>query len=202
MTEHFCIEHQTKWFKTEKMKGYAHPIKDADEKTIGWCNEPKETEKPVEKLTKPEPSQPPTKYKTDPIKTESIETQVAIKALVELRVGGVLTDKSPEYQAMLTWCRGRLGVELKPIQDAPQSISSPVEQGNHDVARTNKESRDIDGLIKSLKVIRWTESTAKSWLRSQYHVDVTPLLKDVCAILTTEQWTGFIGHVHSLEELK
>ena len=39
MAEHFCEFHATKFFKTEKMKGYAHPIKDKNEKTIGWCNE-------------------------------------------------------------------------------------------------------------------------------------------------------------------
>ena len=39
MTEHFCNEHATKFFKAGKMKGYAHPIEDKDGKTTGWCNE-------------------------------------------------------------------------------------------------------------------------------------------------------------------
>ena len=39
MAEHWCQIHKTKFFKTEKMSGYAHPIKDGDGKTIGWCNE-------------------------------------------------------------------------------------------------------------------------------------------------------------------
>ena len=39
MTEHFCTEHATKFFKAGKMKGYAHPIEDKDGKTTGWCNE-------------------------------------------------------------------------------------------------------------------------------------------------------------------
>ncbi len=36
--EHFCNEHQTKFFKTAKMSGYAHPIK-VEDQTVGWCNE-------------------------------------------------------------------------------------------------------------------------------------------------------------------
>jgi len=40
MTEaHFCNQHATKFFKTAKMRGYAHPIEDKDGKTTGWCNE-------------------------------------------------------------------------------------------------------------------------------------------------------------------
>ena len=38
MAEHFCEEHQTKFFKTEKMFRYAHPIK-VEDQTVGWCNE-------------------------------------------------------------------------------------------------------------------------------------------------------------------
>lgn len=37
-TEHFCKEHNVKFFKTEKMRGYAHPIADTKE----WCNEPEQ----------------------------------------------------------------------------------------------------------------------------------------------------------------
>ena len=39
MAEHFCTEHATKFFKTPNMRSYAHPIKDKDDKTAGWCNE-------------------------------------------------------------------------------------------------------------------------------------------------------------------
>ena len=35
MDKHFCEEHQTDYFKTAKMRGYAHPIGD----TGKWCNE-------------------------------------------------------------------------------------------------------------------------------------------------------------------
>ena len=42
---HYCVEHQTVWFKRGKMKGFAHPIKDENgEDTGSWCNEPVEKE--------------------------------------------------------------------------------------------------------------------------------------------------------------
>ena len=56
MTEHFCDFHATKFFKTEKMSGYAHPIKDKNEKTVGWCNE---DAKEVAKLEPREKESPP-----------------------------------------------------------------------------------------------------------------------------------------------
>ena len=83
MTEHFCTEHATKFFKTAKMRGYAHPIEDKDGKTAGWCNEedqesyhdpnpPKDT--PDEDMTKDDWAE------KDAIKRRSIER---MKALAE-----------------------------------------------------------------------------------------------------------------------
>ena len=40
MDSYFCEQHQTKWFKTGKMKTYAHPVKGANGETTGWCNMP------------------------------------------------------------------------------------------------------------------------------------------------------------------
>ena len=39
MAEHWCDIHKTKFFKTDKMSGYAHPVKDAGGATTAWCNE-------------------------------------------------------------------------------------------------------------------------------------------------------------------
>jgi hypothetical protein len=58
---HWCSIHKTPFFKTTKMKGYAHPIKDENGNDTGeWCNEIKA---PEPKL-KPEP-------KTSPDKTSA-----------------------------------------------------------------------------------------------------------------------------------
>lgn len=94
MAEHFCEQHATKFFKTEKMRGWAHPIKDKDEKTVGWCNEdaqevaklppqPKpdvplqEGEEPIgEEMTKEDWAE------KDRIKQHSIERQKALAEAV------------------------------------------------------------------------------------------------------------------------
>lgn len=36
---HWCEEHNTSFFMKGKMKSYAHPLKDAEETTVGWCYE-------------------------------------------------------------------------------------------------------------------------------------------------------------------
>ena len=59
MATHYCNKHKTVWFKKGNMKGFAHPIKDGDGNTTGWCNEPEVVESPgtkppIEKPSKPE----------------------------------------------------------------------------------------------------------------------------------------------------
>ena len=39
MGDHFCNEHGKVFFQRGKMKGFAHPLEDADGETVGWCNE-------------------------------------------------------------------------------------------------------------------------------------------------------------------
>ena len=40
MNGHWCPIHETVFFKKGKMRGYAHPIKDANGEATGeWCNE-------------------------------------------------------------------------------------------------------------------------------------------------------------------
>lgn len=68
MTSHFCVKHNTPFFKKGNMKGYAHPIKDENGETIGWCNEPEGQAKEKEKASTYSPE-----------KSASIERQVAAK---------------------------------------------------------------------------------------------------------------------------
>ncbi len=42
-SQHWCSEHNTRFFKSKNMKSYAHPIKNEQGINIGWCNEHKET---------------------------------------------------------------------------------------------------------------------------------------------------------------
>jgi len=58
MAEHYCKIHETVFFKKGKMPGYAHPVKNDNGETIGWCNEPKEGDTPpVEKTESVPPAQ-------------------------------------------------------------------------------------------------------------------------------------------------
>ena len=104
MTDHWCSEHKTVWFKKGKMRGFAHPLVDENAQTVGWCNEPEETEEEAQSAaiqqaadatkTEPAPSAPVVDkkppeipkqgYKADPAKTDSIERQVAVKLACEI----------------------------------------------------------------------------------------------------------------------
>jgi len=54
--EHWCEEHQTKFFMKGKMKSYAHPVKDANGNDTGeWCHEHKEQPASI-KEPEPEPT--------------------------------------------------------------------------------------------------------------------------------------------------
>lgn len=88
MAEHWCKVHSTKFFKTEKMSSYAHPVKDGDGKTISWCNEDAEA---VAKLEPQEPISPPLQEGEptpeqlkpfDPTR-KSIERQTSLKAATD-----------------------------------------------------------------------------------------------------------------------
>ncbi len=61
MAEHYCNQHLTEWFKRGAMRGYAHPIVDANGENTGkWCNAPEqEAETTPSTVSKPPPRQTP-----------------------------------------------------------------------------------------------------------------------------------------------
>ena len=62
----------------------------------------------------------------------SIEAQVAIKTIAELRIANALTDNSPEYKAMLAWCRERLGVVKIATGEKPKTKPADIAQADKD----------------------------------------------------------------------
>ena len=99
MAEHWCKEHQQVWFKKGKMKGYAHPIKEVSGEDTGeWCNEP-ETKEDKPKQTKPV---------RDTSTNASIEAQVAVKAITELRVAGLIDPNSQLAVTAENWIISKL----------------------------------------------------------------------------------------------
>ena len=95
----FCVQHQQKWFKTSKMKGYAHPIKDENGEDTGeWCNKPKEEEEKA-------PTRAPARDNTT---NSSIEQQVAIKAIVELWIHDRIGENSQLANTAESWIMSKL----------------------------------------------------------------------------------------------
>ncbi len=120
---HFCVEHQTPFFRKGNMKSYAHPIKDEAGETTGWCNEPKE------KAEAPEikPAKPQGYSRTDsPEQRASIESQVAAKIGCELLTAKVIDLNHILAQRVLLWCSVRLP-SIK-VETVPKPKQEPVEQ--------------------------------------------------------------------------
>jgi hypothetical protein len=87
MAEHWCAEHKTVFFKKGRMKGYAHPIKDANGNDTGeWCNEPEAA--PAPQATPGKPFEPAINRE----KQASIEQQNARTNLTQLAIAGLLDE--------------------------------------------------------------------------------------------------------------
>ncbi len=76
-----CPTHNTKWFKTEKMRGFAHRIVDTND----WCNQDERVEQQASARapqSQPANPRPAARPGVDPTR-QSIERQTALKAAVE-----------------------------------------------------------------------------------------------------------------------
>jgi len=100
MAEHFCKEHKQVFFKRGKMKGYAHPILDAEGEPTGeWCNEPT-----LEEDGKPKAGRSYGKSQEELLQTRqlaeaqnrSIQAQTALNRAVEIHIAtmAVPVDKT------------------------------------------------------------------------------------------------------------
>ena len=105
MTEHWCKEHQTVWFKKGNMKGFAHPIIDTEGSQLYdnegkplWCNEPKEKE-----VNTVKPSQKAEMSKDDWAEKDqrtrkSIERQKSLELAVNLCIAKLINkEEIPKY---------------------------------------------------------------------------------------------------------
>ena len=140
MTEYFCQEHQTNFFKTPKMKGYAHPIEGTE--PTEWCNRPEDLPPPDASTKAFKPAQA-KEFKADPAKTDSIEVQVAFKGVVELVVAKALDINSELADAALRWAGGRL--------DTPPRVDVTPEKGKLPEKLTTPMSEEQKGILKGYK---------------------------------------------------
>ena len=105
MSGFFCEKHQVDFFKTPKMKGYAHPVEGGG----GWCNMADDLPPAVEVETHHKKALPEKMTKTDwtdkdTITRESIQKQTALKSATDLfvaRIGAGHTDI--KASTVLSW---------------------------------------------------------------------------------------------------
>lgn len=113
---HYCEIHKTPFFKRGKMRGYAHPILDADSNDTGeWCNEP-EGQTEAKKQEKP--------FTYSPEKSASIETQVAVKAVTDLWIADKLPTDCQEVTLLRSWILSHLDA-VKPTAPAVKETATP-----------------------------------------------------------------------------
>ena len=97
MTENFCTQHGVAYFKKGGMKGYAHPLLDENDNTIGWCNKPKQDMSAMEEsakaghLVEEAQKQGATVERVVDKKDEKITRAVAFKGAIELAASGKIT---------------------------------------------------------------------------------------------------------------
>ena len=119
MTEsHWCVIHKTPFFKKGAMKAYAHPIKDENGETTGWCNEPKGQTKEKQWGGK------------SPEEIKSIETQVAAKICADLLIANKLDSLDPNLTSALTfWLFTHLeqSITVKPTATAVKDTAKEPE---------------------------------------------------------------------------
>lgn len=164
----YCNEHQTMWFKKGKMKNYAHPIEGTD--PVKWCNMPEEGE------PQPDKPKPERTYKADPGKIDSIEVQVAVKAVIELW----LVDKATTQmiQATTSWIMSKLGnwSSMGAVEETPDKIEKPTKaQGVELSALVDKIGAEK---AKSILIDRWHQNETKHLNREQMADFIEQLKKE------------------------
>lgn len=170
MAEHWCLEHGVKFFKTPKMKGYAHPIEgveDENGKTV-WCNEEETGEAPK---SPPKPAYKPQGkvYKADPDKTGSIETQVAFKGLIDLIVADKIKPDSKEAKATILWAINRLNTFTAEEKTAPK-VEVPEQP------KDKATQAQIKEFFAKAKELDYPNDLLMAILMREFHVSSTSAL--------------------------
>jgi len=197
MVDHYCKTHGVVWFKKGKMKGYAHPIKDGEGETIGWCNE---DAKEVAKL-EPQPSDnvlPEHQGVIDKARREvatspreqSIEQQVAIKEIGEDWRAGKLKDNDPLVVGYLIWLIDRLNFEEakgettqsnkdSQIAHQPQDEGAGPGQDNREALELQpKETERVKGFLKCIMANDNNIKSPRLWLSTEYAIPQDQPLTD------------------------
>lgn len=106
-SEHWCKIHNTKFFKTAKMSGYAHPVKDAKGELLEWCNEDAEEvskSESQEAVSPPLQQDEPTPEQLKPFDPtrKSIERQTSLKSAVEWCIAKLQSGQEIKTAELIT----------------------------------------------------------------------------------------------------
>jgi len=203
---HFCVEHKQPFFKKGKMKGYAHPINDEEGEPTGeWCNEPEDKKEPTK--TNGEMTTDMWSEK-DRITRRSIERQSSAKIAFEHTKFDV--PKTLEIAELIyQWISGQ-GTKPRPSPQPTESKSTPLkEETGGNLPTTSKETADTivdtaeptEWYTESLKKIKWSETTVKSYLGNKYQVDKSGSIFDVIGRLNQEEEAEFVREIKDRLEM-
>jgi len=126
--EHWCEKHHTKFFKTEKMKAWAHPVKNEDGSQVLddngkplWCSEKAEKSTPQSKTTQPAPQPVTTKSEGVEEQPSPIDLTWLKEALDKIEQSGVEKWGKRDVLARLNIT---VNGEHKKISDAVRQLSA------------------------------------------------------------------------------
>ncbi len=186
MAGHYCNEHQTPYFKTKKMRGYAHPIKDeAGEDTGDWCNEPKSEAAE----TPPDNEMSKEDWDGRDLRTRySIEGQKAADLTSELWIADKLKDNDIRVEALLSW----LLLAIK--KNMPDKVEVIVEPKDYTQTPPGKplNAEDIKTLLNNAGV---TQKQASDMLVEKFKVAKKPSVMDMIKGLDKVQMKWFLDSI-------
>jgi hypothetical protein len=189
MSEHMCPIHGVEFFKTPKMKGYAHPVKDANGNPVykngkqAWCNEDDleaGEPKPLDyKNAKPEPERK--EWAPNPERQASIEAQNARTNLVALLKEGLLKrdmldEMEPLELSLVAQLCDRAGIRF--------GYGEYKDKGGH-LVEAATELGAVEKPIKTLGDLRERLSALG--------ITTEPEQKRACGLEATEPWSNLKG---------
>ncbi len=146
------------------------------------------------------------------IERESIESQVAVKCVFSLITAIMESDKkvveiNEDLKRIapkaLAWCEAKIEATMpaKEAKTTPKATeveqASPPGPGNETPPANNI---DTDWLSETLGIIRWSETTALTWMKANLKVEAIGQLLDVCNSLPAEKLQEFCQKLQSLRE--
>lgn len=157
MSEHMCPIHGVEFFKTPKMRGYAHPVTDAEGNKVYkngkqvWCNEDDLTTGDATPEPTPQPERQEPMINRE--KQSSIEAQNARTNLTNLLVAGKLTEASikaldPLETALVAQLCDRAGVAYRGFKDKQGEMVEPTRATDAEREAAAKTAKTITTLGK------------------------------------------------------